>query len=123
MSNTLCRLGLKPKLHVVDLHAERRPCRELPPCPYERTVRVLNPPGMISLWAARSLLEALSLPCRTRVLVEGEEGLLSLLLVAEARRGYVVSGQPGRGIVIVDSSIEEYRSAARRVLEGMSGKN
>ena len=123
VSHTLCRVGVTPRVHVIDLHAKRRRVETLPPCPYDRMVVVENPPGMISLPAAEALLEALRSPCRTRVVVEGEEDLLSLLLVAEAGEAVVVYGQPGAGIVIVDASREEYRDAARAVLEEMSREN
>ncbi len=121
VSSSLCGLGVDPLLHIVDLRERRLPTGP-PPCDYRKLIRVVNPPGMVTRQALEALSEALEGRCQTRIVVEGEEDMLSIPLIAGAGRGLVVYGQPGEGIVIVDASNPEYVAAAREVLDMMSGE-
>jgi len=85
----------------------------------ERTLNVRNPPGTITREAWTTILRALKLKQSTKVLVEGEEDLLTLAAVLQAPdNALVVYGQPDEGVVAVRVT-EQTRERVRRVIEAM----
>jgi len=68
----------------------------------EKTLLVKNPPGTITKEAWTTIQEALKQHQLTRVLVEGEEDLFTLITVSQAPENtMVVYGQPSQGVVAV----------------------
>ncbi|WP_457554527.1 GTP-dependent dephospho-CoA kinase family protein [Candidatus Pyrohabitans sp.] len=94
------KLGLKPKLAVVDFRVKREGIEEYA---LEGEVRkVRNPPGWITreLWDA--IHEALNSEGEQVILVEGEEDLAVLPCIIEAEWGDdIIYGQPGEGVVLI----------------------
>jgi|Deesub1362B_J571_1020462.scaffolds.fasta_scaffold14859_3 hypothetical protein len=94
------KLGLKPKLAVIDYKVKREEIDE-----YElsgEVRRVKNPAGWITkqLWDA--IHEALHSEGEQVVLVEGEEDLAVLPCIIEAEWGDdIIYGQPNEGVVLV----------------------
>jgi GTP-dependent dephospho-CoA kinase len=81
-------------------------------------VRVRNPPGTITDELEESVLEALKRQAGD-ILVEGEDDLAALVVLAYAPRGsVVVYGMPSKGAVIVNVT-EEDRENARELLGRM----
>ncbi len=105
------KLGLKPKLAVVDYRVKREGIAE-----YElrgEIRRVENPAGWITkqLWDA--IHEALQSEGEQVVLVEGEEDLAVLPCIIEAEWGDdILYGQPDEGVVLVHADDDAKYNAA-----------
>lgn len=102
--------GLQPDLAVVDHRVMRQ---EVEPFGFRRKkVTVSNPAGTIKAEAQRVLGDAITLKKRLGVVVEGEEDLLVLPLMAMMPIGSViVYGQPREGMVVVTLTEERRRWA------------
>ena len=102
--------GLNPNLAVVDHRVMRQ---DVEPFKFIREkVTVSNPAGTIKAEAQRVLRDAITLKKRLGVVVEGEEDLLVLPLMAMMPIGSViVYGQPREGMVVVTLTEERRRWA------------
>ena len=102
--------GLDPDLAVVDHRVMRN---DVEPFDFRRKrVTVSNPAGTIKAEAQRVLGDAITLKKRLGVVVEGEEDLLVLPLMAMMPIGSViVYGQPREGMVVVTVTEERRRWA------------
>jgi len=108
--------GLHPDIAVVDHRVMRV---EVDHLDFKEMVEVANPPGTITAEAQRVLHEAISLKRRLGVVVEGEEDLLVLPLMAWMPIGsVVVYGQPREGMVVVTLT-EERRRWAKEFMDTM----
>ena len=89
----------------------------------EKTFNVINPAGTITDEAYQTVGKAVNFPGRTKVLVDGEEDLLTLVAVLSAPDGsIVVYGQPRTGIVIVSVS-EDTKKKFRKIVDRMEYKD
>ncbi len=106
---------LDPDIIVIDHRIMRA---DVDPLEHDRPeIFVRNQPGTINAGAYRALEGAVTLKRRLAVIVEGEEDLLVLPLMAVMPEGSViVYGQPGKGVVVV--TIDEERR--RWVLDFMN---
>jgi uncharacterized protein (UPF0218 family) len=85
----------------------------------DNTINVHNPPGTITAEARQAVATAMRSLQRTRITVDGEEDLLTLVAIAEAPRGSLVFyGQPREGIVAVKAT-EETKQKVERIIEQM----
>lgn len=85
----------------------------------KQTVYLKNPPGTLTEEAWIVIRKALSARGRTKVLIEGEEDLLTLVTVLCApKTSFVVYGQPYQGIVVVKVT-ERTRERVRRIVDAM----
>ena len=101
VTETLANLGRPPEVQVVD-GVERRNRREPPRVPYRRLIRVKNPAGTLTDEAMEGMRKAFGGEKPARVLVDGEEDLMTMLAVAMAPvSSSVFYGQPGVGVVTV----------------------
>jgi len=76
----------------------------------ETTLHVKNPPGKLTPEAWTTMQKALQQDRLTRILVEGEEDLFTLVAVAQApENALVVYGQPNQGVVAVQVNMETRR--------------
>jgi uncharacterized protein (UPF0218 family) len=102
--------GLDPDLAVVDNRVMRH---DVEPFRFKRErITVSNPAGTIKAEAHRVLRDAITLKKRLGVVVEGEEDLLVLPLMAMMPIGSViVYGQPREGMVVVTLTEERRRWA------------
>lgn len=110
-SRNLLNAGVEPDIIVVDHRVMRV---RIEPGTYDdrALIRALNPPGTIDADAWRALVEAVMLKRRVAVIVEGEEDLLVLPLIALMPLGSVIAyGQPHRGLVVVEVTEERKRWA------------
>jgi len=84
-----------------------------------RTFRVRNEPSTISSNAWAAVHEAVECG-NALMIVDGEEDLLTLVAMAVAPLGsFVIYGQPGQGVVLVQVD-DEARKKAHSFLEGMN---
>jgi len=112
VSLNLVKNGLFPHLLIVDNKIMRRRVSPIL-ISVNRTFRVKNPPGTITTEALLTIEEALKQDYRTKIVVEGEEDLLTLAAVLYApEKSFVVYGQPREGIVVVKVTKEKKAEAA-----------
>jgi len=85
----------------------------------DQTMNVKNPPGTLTEEAWIVIRKALNARGRTKVLIDGEEDLLTLVTVLCApKTSFVVYGQPHQGIVVVKVT-ERTREKVRRIVDAM----
>ena len=93
--------GIKLDLLIIDNKTMRKP---IPPLnvKVDQSFYAKNPPGTITNEAWRVINQAINCIGKTKVIIEGEEDLLTLVSVLSApENSIVVYGQPNKGIVII----------------------
>lgn len=121
VSRNMIRKGIRFDVAVVDNRVMRKPIRPVT-FEAEKTYRVGNPPGTLTDEAQQVVAEAIGYNGRAKVLVEGEEDLLTLAAVLSAPLGsIVVYGQPRSGIVIIDVT-EAAKERFREIVDRMEDK-
>jgi uncharacterized protein (UPF0218 family) len=101
VSRNIIKKGIRPKVLVVDNKVMRKP---VPPLEYnsEKTLLVNNPAGTITDEAWKAMKKAINFEGSVKIVVDGEEDLISLIAILEAKENsIVVYGQPSIGLVIV----------------------
>lgn len=120
-------LGFAPQLEIIDLKEQRRPIFvHSQSRSKQKIVKVTNQPGSISAMALHKIRKILGeiedSDQRVRLVVDGEEDLLVLPIVAFFPKGTaVLYGQPNEGMVIVSSS--KSREKAKKLLAGIGIKS
>jgi hypothetical protein len=117
VSESMIKHGILPQVLVVDNRIMRKPITPIH-ADVNQTLYVKNPPGMLTdeTWAV--MLKAIQSK-QTRVLVDGEEDLLTLVAVSYApENSFVIYGQPHQGIVVIKVT-KENREKMRRIVESM----
>jgi len=85
----------------------------------ETTLHIKNPPGTITKEAWATVQQALKHDQPTRVLVDGEEDLLTLVVVSQAPQNtMVVYGLPSKGVVAVKVN-EETKRKVQLIIDAM----
>ena len=118
VSRNMVKHGVIPHVFIVDNKIMRE---AIAPIPIEAEVILYtqNPPGTLTDEAWSAVQEALRHPQRVKVLVEGEEDLLTLAAVLCAPEGsFVVYGQPREGIVVVRVT-KHKREIFHRIVDAM----
>jgi uncharacterized protein (UPF0218 family) len=122
VSGNLVKNGLLPDVAIVDSKIMRKPVAPLE-FDAEKTFNVTNPAGTITDEAYQTVEKAVIFAGRTKVLVDGEEDLLTLAAVLSAPDGsIVVYGQPRMGIVVVSVS-EDSKRRFREIIDRMEHKD
>jgi uncharacterized protein (UPF0218 family) len=101
VSRNLTQNRFQPKLAIVDNKCMRK---NIQPTllAADTTVHVKNPQGAITEEAISTIQDALKSSQRVKIVVDGEEDLLTLIAIAYAsENSFVVYGQPYEGIVVV----------------------
>jgi uncharacterized protein (UPF0218 family) len=102
VSKNLAENGFSPKLYIIDNKCMRRSTKPFK-LPADRTVYVTNPRGTITDQAEQAIEAALKETEQVKIVVKGEEDLLTLVAIAHAPEdSYVIYGQPHEGIVVVE---------------------
>jgi uncharacterized protein (UPF0218 family) len=124
VSRNLAKNHFLPKLSIIDNKCMRK--RVSPTLlAADKTVYVKNPQGTITEEAIGAIQDALKGNQHVKMIVEGEEDLLTLIAIADAPEdSLVVYGQPYEGIVIVKVTPDKKAEAAK-ILKAMekSSKN
>lgn len=118
VSKNLVKNGVVPQLAIVDGRVMRR---EIPPITLaaDETFYVRNPPGTITDEAFAEIQRSLRQKRRIKMVVDGEEDLLTLVAVLHApENSFVVYGQPREGIVVVKVT-DEKRAEVTEILNAM----
>ncbi|MDH7557214.1 MAG: DUF359 domain-containing protein [Candidatus Bathyarchaeota archaeon] len=112
VSRNLLENRILPQLSIVDNRVMRRIAQPLPPTEH-KTVNVKNPPGTITEEAVIAIQDALKSAWKTKIVVDGEEDLLTLIAVLYApENAFVVYGQPYEGIVVVKATSDKKEEIA-----------
>lgn len=120
VSKNLVKNGFHPKLYVIDNKCMRRSTKPFN-LPADQTVYVTNPPGTITDEAKRAIEAALEESEQVKIVVKGEEDLLTLVAIAYATEdSYVIYGQPYEGIVVVKVTPQKKAEIAS-ILKSMEG--
>ena len=113
VSQDLTDYSLLPGVLIVDNKIMRK---EIPPisATADQVINVKNPPGTITDEAWLAVEKAIADSRRTKIVVEGEEDLLTLVaILAVPQNSLVLYGQPRKGVVTVKATAE----MKKRVLE------
>jgi len=101
VSQNMLKHGIQPDIIIVDNKVMREQIKPVQ-VTAKQTVNVKNPPGTITPETWKTMRDAVKRKTQTKVLVDGEEDLLTLVAVLEAAdNSFVVYGQPNEGVVAV----------------------
>jgi len=118
VSRSVLQGNISPQVLIVDNRVMREPITPIS-VDVDQTLRVKNPPGTLTEEVWPTMEKALQPNRRTRVLVDGEEDLLTLAAVLCAPLGsLVVYGQPHEGIVAIKVT-ERMKETVRGLVEAM----
>jgi uncharacterized protein (UPF0218 family) len=118
VSRNMIEYGVSVNVLIVDNKVMRKPIQPIT-VDADQTLHAKNPPGAITDEAWAAIRSAVEQKGQTRVVVEGEEDLLTIVTVLSAPEGaIVVYGQPHRGIVVVKVT-EETKERMRRFVDAM----
>jgi hypothetical protein len=118
VSENMAKHGISTHLAIVDNRVMRQP-REPVTLRVNQTIHVKNPPGTITSEAWLAVKEALKQKQQIKIVVDGEEDLLTLVALLHApSNALVVYGQPYEGIVAIKVT-QRKRQKARRIIEAM----
>ena len=121
VSRNLINNGIPIDVAVVDFRVMRKP---ISPLIFEadNTFQASNPPGTLTEEAWTAVERAVNSPGKSKVIVKGEEDLLTLVAVLSAPNGsMVVYGQPKEGIVVLEVN-EETKRKVQDIVERMEKK-
>lgn len=118
VSKNLTENNMFPKLSIVDNKVMRKRIQPIA-LVADKTLYVKNPPGTITEEALATIQEALEHNCRVKIVVDGEEDLLTLAAVLHApENSFVVYGQPLEGVVVIKVT-EQKKKEVTEVLKAM----
>jgi len=118
VSRSMLQSSISPQVLIIDNKIMREPITPIS-IDVDRTLHVKNPPGTLTEEVWPTMEKAIQPNRRTRVLVEGEEDLLTLAAVLCAPLGsLVVYGQPHEGIVVIEVT-KLMKETVRGFLESM----
>ena len=124
VSRHMIEWGIPLNVLVVDNRTMRQPTEPVE-VNVDQTINVKNPAGTITDEAWDAIKQAFKLNGLVRVMVDGEEDLLTVVTVLSApKNAFVVYGQPHVGVVVVKVTEETQRNMQRIVdLMEVSSKN
>ena len=118
VSRNMIEYGVPLNVLIVDNKVMRKPIQPIT-VDTDQTLYAKNPPGTITDEAWAAIRSAVEQKGKTRVMIEGEEDLLTLVAVLSApENALVVYGQPHVGIVVVKVT-EETKERMRRIVDAM----
>jgi len=118
VSKNLAKNHMLPQLSIVDNRVMRRSIQPIP-LAAKKTIYVKNPPGTITEEALKAIQEALKSNSRVKIVVDGEEDLLTLIAVLCApENSFVVYGQPYEGVVVVKAT-QNKKAEVAEILKAM----
>ncbi|MCS7115288.1 MAG: DUF359 domain-containing protein [Nitrososphaerota archaeon] len=112
VSRNLAENEIFPNLLIIDNKVMRDRVEPFS-FPADREIRAKNPPGTITQEALDAVREAFKANCRVKIVIEGEEDLLTIAAVFYApENSIIVYGQPHEGVVVVKATRENKAEAA-----------
>jgi uncharacterized protein (UPF0218 family) len=118
VSKNLVRSSIFPQLLIVDNKVMRRKIQSVTLKANEE-ISVKNPRGTITSEALKAVQEAVKINRSVKIVVDGEEDLLTLVAVLYApENSFVVYGQPQEGIVVVKVT-QQKKAEVAEILKAM----
>jgi len=118
VSRNMIEYGFQPNVVIVDNKVMRKPIQPIT-VNADQTLYAKNPPGTITNEACTAIKTAFKQEGRIRLMIDGEEDLLTLPVVLVApENAVVVYGQPHNGIVVIKVT-EEKKVKIRHIVDSM----
>lgn len=118
VSKNLVENGVLPKLVIVDNKVMRKKSTPVT-VPAEKVITVVNPVGTITEEAVKAVKEAIECCSKVKIVVDGEEDLLTLIAALYApENSFVIYGQPYQGVVVIKVT-KEKRKEVTEILKAM----
>jgi uncharacterized protein (UPF0218 family) len=118
VSSHMAEGGISLDVLVVDNKTMRKPIQPIV-VEVDQSLYAKNPPGAITDEAWATIRQAIEQKGRTKVIIDGEEDLLTVVTVLSAPdEAFVVYGQPHVGIVVVKVT-EESKEKMQRIIDSM----
>ncbi|MHC3130022.1 MAG: GTP-dependent dephospho-CoA kinase family protein [Candidatus Bathyarchaeota archaeon] len=118
VSRNMIEHSISLNVLIVDNKVMRKPIQPIT-VDTDQTLYAKNPPGTITDEAWAAIRSAIEQKGKTKVMIDGEEDLLTLIAVLSApENALVVYGQPHVGIVVVKVT-EETRKKMQRIVDAM----
>lgn len=118
VSRNMSEYGISLNVLIVDNKVMRKPIQPIT-VDTDQTFYAKNPAGTITDEAWTAIRRAIEQKGKTKVMIDGEEDLLTVVAVLSAPEdSLVVYGQPHVGIVVVKVT-EETREKMRRIVDAM----
>lgn len=118
VSQDLTDYCLTPDVLIVDNRIMRKEIQPIP-ATADKVIEIMNPPGTITDEAWLAVEKAMTNPNRTKIVVEGEEDLLTLVsILAVPENSLVLYGQPRKGVVAVKTT-QEMKQKVQKIIETM----
>ncbi|UCE44404.1 MAG: DUF359 domain-containing protein [Candidatus Bathyarchaeota archaeon] len=118
VSDNMIRHNIQPEISIVDNKIMRRKITPIQ-INASQTLRLRNPAGTLTEEAWTIMRKAFEEKTQTRVLVNGEEDLLTLIVVLCApENSLVIYGQPQKGIVAVRVT-DQKKEQVRQIIDAM----
>jgi hypothetical protein len=118
VSDNLIKHHILPQILVVDNKVMRKPITPIL-MDVDQTLHVKNSPGSLTDEALSVMEEAMRQTQRTRIVVDGEEDLLTLVAILYAPEdSLVIYGQPHEGVVVVKVT-KKKKESIQRIVEAM----
>lgn len=118
VSSNMIKHGIPPRVLIVDNKVMRKRIAPIQ-VRVNRTLHLKNPAGTLAEEAWTVMREALRKKRQTRVVVDGEEDLLTLVAALCApENSLVIYGQPKEGIVVVRVTREK-KEHIRQIVDAM----
>ena len=112
--------GLDADVYILDNKTMRKPTQPIS-LDLEQAIHVRNPAGEITKEAWIAVKQAIQSKKRTKVMVDGEEDLLTLPAILFSPIGsLVIYGQPKEGLVVVEVS-KKKKDEIKRIIGRMEG--
>lgn len=118
VSQDLTTHSLLPDVLIIDNKIMRK---EIPPisATADKVIKVKNPPGTITDEAWLAVEKAMRDSQRTKIIVDGEEDLLTLVAILTApENSLVLYGQPHKGVVAIKATAEA-KHRVQEIVEAM----
>lgn len=110
--------GIALNLLIIDNKTMRKPIQPIT-VDADQTLHTKNPAGAITDDSWDTIKRAIELEGRTKVIVDGEEDLLTVATVLSApKNSLVVYGQPHKGVVAIKVT-EEKKERMHRIMDRM----
>ena len=118
VSSHMLEEGISLDVLLVDNKTMRKPIQPII-VDVDQTFYAKNPPGTITDEAWATIKQAIAQKGRTKIIIDGEEDLLTVVTVLSAPdNAFVVYGQPQAGIVVVKVT-EETKEKMQRIIDSM----
>lgn len=118
VSKSLEESRISTHLFIVDNKIMRKPIQPVA-LEVEEVLYTENPPGTITRESVTAIQEGITRAHSVKIVVDGEEDLLTLIAVLYApERAFVVYGQPREGVVVVRAD-KQKRMEVEEILKAM----